>query len=107
MERIVKPVFWTSRAIKDLEKITRFNSKLFGFNKAIAIALEIKKETEIFENIEYDFSEIGSIDESFSHLKRDYRKLLVHHCKITYREGKDKIFINRVFDTRQNPSKNK
>ncbi|MDP2160481.1 MAG: type II toxin-antitoxin system RelE/ParE family toxin [Flavobacterium sp.] len=107
MERIVKPVFWTNRAVKDLEKITRFNSKLYGFKKAIEIALGIKKETEIFENKKYDFSEIGSIDETFSHLKRDYRKLIVHHCKITYREGKDKIFINRVFDTRQNPSKNK
>lgn len=107
MERIVKQVFWTSRAVKDLEKITRFNSKLYGFNKAIEIALRIKKETEILENVNYNFSEIGSIDEVFFYLKRDYRKLIVHHCKITYRDGKDKIYINRVFDTRQNPSKNK
>ncbi|PIZ07101.1 MAG: type II toxin-antitoxin system RelE/ParE family toxin, partial [Flavobacteriaceae bacterium CG_4_10_14_0_8_um_filter_34_31] len=28
-------------------------------------------------------------------------------CKITYREGKTKIFVVRVFDTRQQPSKNK
>jgi plasmid stabilization system protein ParE len=39
----MKPIFWTSRAVKDLEKITRFNASLFGFEKAIAFALEIRK----------------------------------------------------------------
>lgn len=107
MERIIKPVFWTNRAVKDLEKITRFNSQLYGFDKVIKIALELKKLTETLENPYYDFSEIGSVDESFTHLKRNYRKLILHHCKITYREGLDKIYINRVFDTRQNPTKNK
>ncbi len=83
MERIIKPIFWTNRAIKDIEKVTRFNIKLFGFNK------------------------IGSVDEDFTHLKFEYRKLIHHHSKITYRQGKDKIYINRIFDTRQNPIKNK
>jgi plasmid stabilization system protein ParE len=107
LERLIKPVFWTSRATKDLEKITRFNAILYGFKKAVQIALELQKNTEILENPNYDFSEIGSIDTEFSHLKRNYRKLISMHCKITYREGKTKIYINRLFDTRQNPSKNK
>jgi hypothetical protein len=55
----------------------------------------------------FEFSKIGSINEDFTHLKFEYRKLIYHHCKITYREGKDKIYINRIFDTRQNPIKNK
>lgn len=105
MERIIKPVFWTNRAVKDLEKVTRFNSKLFGFSKAVEIAIEIQEGTEILESS--DFNKIGSIDEDFTHLKFEYRKLIHHHCKITYREGKDKIYINRFFDTRQNPNKNK
>ena len=62
MDRITKPVFWTNRAVKDLEKVTRFNSTLFGFNKAIEIAKIIRKSTEILENNQYDFSEIGQID---------------------------------------------
>ena len=107
MEKVIKPVFWTSRAVKDLEKITRFNALLYGFDKAIKIALEIQKTTEILENPANDFSEIGAIDTEFLHLKRNYRKLLNHHCKITYREGNSKIYINRLFDTRQNPQKNK
>lgn len=101
----LKPVFWTARSVKDLEKVTRFNAVLFGFPKAIQIALAIRKHTEILEND--DFKEIDSLDEDFSHLKRDYRKLIYHHCKITYREGTTKFYINRIFDTRQNPNKNK
>ena len=105
MERIIKPVFWTTRAVKDLEKTTRFNSVLFGFSKAIEIALEIRKHTEILETEE--FNKIGSVDEDFAHLARKYSKLIYFHCKITYREGNSKIYINRIFDTRQNPNKNK
>ncbi|HAH55516.1 MAG TPA: type II toxin-antitoxin system RelE/ParE family toxin [Flavobacterium sp.] len=105
MERVIKPVYWTSRAIKDLEKVTKFNAMLHGFKKAIVIATELRQSTEILEN--NNFKEIGSIDEDFAHLKHEYRKLFHYHCKITYREGKTKIYINRVFDTRQNPNKNK
>jgi plasmid stabilization system protein ParE len=107
LERVIKSVFWTSRATKDLEKITRFNAHLYGFKKAIEIALELQKSTEILENRNYDFNQIGAVDTEFTHLKRNYRKLISRHCKITYREGKTKIYINRLFDTRQNPSKNK
>ena len=107
MDRIIKPVFWTTRAIKDLEKVTRFNALLYGFDKAVQIALKLQKGTKILENPKYDFSEIGAVDLEFIHLKRNYRKLIDGHCKITYREGKTKIYINRIFDTRQNPNKNK
>jgi plasmid stabilization system protein ParE len=105
LERIIKPVYWTARAIKDLEKVTRFNAMLYGFKKAIVIATELRKGTEILEN--NNFKEIGTVDEDFVHLKYEYRKLIHNHCKITYREGKTKIYINRIFDTRQNPNKNK
>lgn len=107
MDIITKPVFWTTRAVKDLEKATRFNALLYGFDKAKQIALELQKGTEILENSNYDFSKIGSVDNEFAHLKRNYRKLIDGHFKITYREGKIKIYINRIFDTRQNPNKNK
>ncbi len=101
----IKPVFWTARSVKDLEKVTRFNAELFGFKKAIEFALAIRKHTEVLES--ENFKEIRAIDEGFSHLKREYRKLIHHHCKVTYREGTTKIYINRIFDTRQNPNKNK
>lgn len=106
MDKIIKPVEWTTRATKDLEKTTKFYIDLYGKEKAREIATIIRKKTEILEDEEVDQTKIGSIDEAFNHLKYTYRKLLLEHCKITYREGKNKMYIIRVFDTRQNPKKN-
>lgn len=107
MERIVKPVYFTSRALKDFEKLFRFNCQLYGFIIAREINSKIITHIEILENPLYNFSKIGSIDEEFLHFKRNYRKIIEQQYKITYREGKTKIYINRIFDTRQNPNKNK
>lgn len=103
----MKPVELTKRAIKDLGKIKAFNVNLFGKNKAEKIIDIIFKRIRILENPTTDFSKIGTVDNDFSHLKYHYRKLIEHHCKITYREGNTKIYIVRVFDTRQRPNKNK
>ena len=65
------------------------------------------KYLRILENPDIDLKEIGSIDNRFSHLKNTYRKLILDYYKITYREGKTKMYVVRVFDTRQNPYKNK
>ncbi len=70
------------------------------------IATELRQKIEIFNRLDIDISKSGSIDQVFSHLKHTYRKLNHHHCKITYRVGKSKIYIVRVFDTRQDPKKN-
>jgi len=107
LDVILKPVNWTKRAVTDLEKVTRFNLKLYGANKAIEIATNLRNSTDILESSEIDLTEYGQIDESFLHLKQEYRKLINNHCKITYRIGKSKIYIVRVFDTRQHPNKNK
>lgn len=98
---------WSTRATKDLEKITRFYIDLYGHTKAQKIATELRQSTEILERKDIDTSQIGAIDETFAHLKYSYRKLLNHHCKITYREARTKFYVVRVFDTRQHPNKNK
>ena len=74
--------------------------------KAKEISYKIQEKTLLLENPEYNFKQIGSVDEAFSHLKFTYRKLFEGYCKITYRVSKSKIYIVRVFDTRQSPSKN-
>lgn len=104
--RKVKTVVWSGRATKDLKKITDFYINLYGLSKTKGIITEIRKTTEILEKQDVDTSKIGAIDEAFSHLKYEYRKLLKHHCKITYREGENNFFVVRVFDMRQNPKKN-
>ena len=106
MESIVKPIIWSKRAKKDLEKILFFNATLLGEDKAKKIVFKIFQRTLILENRMVDFKKIGIIDEDFLHLKNEYRKLTEKNYRITYREGKTKIFIVRVFDMRQNPKKN-
>lgn len=107
MDKRVKLVKWTTRATKDLEKTASFYIRLYGFEQARKILTQIRKSTEILESNNLDASQIGAVDNDFSHLKREYRKLIIHHCKITYREGKNNIYVVRVFDTRQHPNKNK
>ena len=97
----------TARSLKDLQKIRVFNDSLYSISKSKEIIDDIFKELEILENFTVDFTEIGAIDEEFIHLKYEYRKLVINHFKITYRKGKRAIYIVRIFDTRQNPSKNK
>ena len=104
---ITKPVIWTPRALKDLKKVSKFNSKIKGREKAIEIAHKIINAPRILENPEYDFQNIGTVDETFSHLKLEYRKIFCEGCKITYREGRTKIYVTRVFDQSQHPRKNK
>lgn len=107
MERIIKPLFWTERTLKDLNRIHSFNSKLSGLSKAMEITAQIVDRVGCLEDTSFDYLHTGAKDEAFLHLKNSYRKLIEGNYKITYREGKNKIYINRIFDTRQSPRKNK
>ena len=107
MEKQSKEIIWTSRAVKDLKKVYNFNIKLQGEEKAFDLILSIISYPDILTDTK--FTDIGSVDEDFKHLKRDYRKLIKGKHKITYRESSDKlkIYINRIFDTRQDSKKNR
>ena len=107
MEKIDKPVFWTIRALGDIGKINVFNEKLFGHEKSFEITERILMKILLLTNPIFDYATTGSADETFSHRKREYRKLIESHYKITYRIGKSKIYITRIFDTRQHPRKNR
>ena len=107
MERIVKPIHLTNRAIKDIVKIKKFNSDLYGEKIAGEIVEGLFAYLEVLENRDYIFSKIGAQDEAFSHLKTKYRKLIINTIKITYRVWRAKMYVVHVFDTRQNPKKNK
>lgn len=98
---------WTSRAKKDLRKVYLFNCELAGEDKAFKLINQIIIRIDMLSDSR--FVQIGSIDEQFSHLRHKYKKLIEGNIKITYRlsESKPVVYINRVFDTRQNPLKNK
>ena len=107
MERINKPLFWTERSLKDLNKIHSFNAKQLGFAKALEITHGIIERIGTLEDTSFDYLQTAAKDEAFLHLRNTYRKFIEGHYKITFREGKTKVYINRIFDTRQNPNKNK
>lgn len=98
---------WTSRAKKDLREIYDFYCEAINEEKAFEIVIAVLKRVDLLSDSK--FARMGSIDEEFKHLKRKYRKLIEKHIKITYRlsESQPIVYINRVFDTRQQPSKNK
>lgn len=98
---------WTSRAKKDLRKVYEFYIELAGEKKAFEIITTLLERIDILSDAKY--VKIGAIDEQFSHLKHQYKKLIEKNIKITYRLSASKpfVYINRIFETRQNPSKNK
>jgi len=101
-----KPIELSKRATKDLTKFKEFCSELYGLQRAEVIADNIFKKLELLQDPNIDLNKLGAIDETFLHLKHTYRKLIIGYCKVTYRIGKSKIYIVRVFDTRQDPKKN-
>jgi len=98
---------WTLRAVRDLRRIYHFHTEQMEEEKAFDLVQLILKKVDVLSDKR--FSGMGAVDEEFRHLKRKYKKLIVKNLKITYRLSKSHpvIFINRVFDTRQNPAKNK
>jgi plasmid stabilization system protein ParE len=96
---------FTSRADKDLKVIKAFYDELYGTEKSLDIVKGLILHLKILVS-EKDFSQIGSLDHQFELYKLVYRKVFYHYLRITYRIGKESIFIVRVFDARQNPKKN-
>ncbi|WP_462316896.1 type II toxin-antitoxin system RelE/ParE family toxin [Marinilabilia sp.] len=97
---------WTNRAKKDLRKVYNFYSETINEDKSIEIITSLLNKIDILTN--EAMVKIGTNDKEFSHLKRNYKKLIEENIKITYRINKQecKVFIVRVFDTRQKATKN-
>jgi hypothetical protein len=100
-------IIWSSRAVKDLQKVYNFNTTVIGEEKSFEFIQLLIKHVDMLADKR--FVEMGVIDEEFKHLKRKYKKLIEGDIKITYRLSTSTpvVYINRIFDTRQNPLKNK
>ena len=97
---------WTSRAKNDLRKVYEFYVELAGEEKAFEIITSIIALVGALSDAR--FVRMGPTDEQFRHLKHQYKKLIDKNVKVTYRLSVSKpvVYINRVFETRQHPSKN-
>lgn len=100
-------IIWTSRAVSDLKKVYHFYAQITSEQKAFDLVLILLERVDSLSDKR--FVKMGATDEEFKHLKKDYKKLIEGNIKITYRFSTSKpiVYINRVFDTRQRPSKNK
>ena len=100
-------IIWTARAVKDLKKVYQFYSEQIGEERAFKIIQHLLDKVDVLSDSR--FVKIGPTDTDFNYLKRNYKKLVVQNIKITYRinPGKSIVFINRVFDMRQHPNKNR
>ena len=93
-------VIWSVRSLRDLDKAHDLLSEdsLPSANRTVETVLERVDQLE-------QFSKSGPVEPSLAHRKKEHRYLVCGHYKIIYRIEKQKVFIIRVFDTRQNPKK--
>ena len=93
-------IIWTKSALNDLDKIINFISKV-SFILAQEVAFRILARARQLK----DFPLSGQIESALQKSKYEYRFILQGHSKLIYRIENKIIYIERIFDTRQNPRK--
>lgn len=94
-------IIWSDLAVKNLKGIFDYYTTKLNRKIAQKIRREILASTkQLIHN-----PESGQIEFYLGKLKQNHRYLFSGNYKIIYRIENDKIFINDVFDVRQNPDK--
>lgn len=96
-----REIVWTKSALADLRSIYLFNISLLGEEKAFKRVELIKIKAEVLRQ-----PIIGSsrfISKRYP--ERNYQKLVIKPYILVFRQIGQVVFINRIFDTRQNPDK--
>lgn len=91
---------WTNTAKDDLYEIYEFLEAILEEN-SFCYRIKIDRKSRYFGK--YPFS--GQKEPLLAGLPKEYRRLIEGKYKIIYHVGNDKIYINRVFDSRKDPSK--
>ncbi|MES2139639.1 MAG: type II toxin-antitoxin system RelE/ParE family toxin [Bacteroidota bacterium] len=93
----------TQKAEEGLKEIYQYYKR----EASITIARRIKDS--ILERIKIlkDYKELGPIDEHLKFLNLSHRKLTEGNYKIVYRIEKNIIYITDIFDSQQDPDKQK
>ena len=96
-----KEVVWTDLAKQDLREAYEFNIRLMGEENAFRLIENLILKTEVlYHPISGGTRYISQKTPEIIH-----QKLVEGHFIIIYRNDRNIYYINRVFDTRQNPSK--
>ncbi|HMP99652.1 MAG TPA: type II toxin-antitoxin system RelE/ParE family toxin [Cyclobacteriaceae bacterium] len=98
---MAKEVIWTAQAKSDLQKIYEFNSPILGEEKSFELIKSILEKTELL------YGELTGGTRYISKLNPEiaYQKLILGNYIIIFRRAEEVIYVNKIFDARQNPSK--
>ncbi len=94
-------IIWTVSSKEDLYNIYTQLSMQLTEEKAFEVLNRIMHRVEILASMPL----IGQKEPLLAKLKGDYRRIIEGHYKIIYNFNSDTVYINRVFDSRQNPKK--
>ena len=96
-----REIVWTKIALVNTRKIHRFYIKTANKEVADKIVRQIFNYVKSLNHSSF----IGQSEGLLNFLNKDYRYIVLDHCKIIYKVEKNIVYITHVFDTRQNPKK--
>lgn len=96
-----KKIIWTAQAKGDLRKVYSFNTLVLDEKSAFKLIEDIIKKTEgLSKTISGGTRYLSDLNPNIP-----YQKLIFKHYLIIYRLEENSVFINKIFDSRQNPKK--
>jgi toxin ParE1/3/4 len=101
MGRKIEKIIWTNPSVDDLSEIFLFLEITINIEKAEEIT------TKLYQRVDdlFDFPEMGTIAYDRHDMKSQYRYLVEKPYKILYSVLNDIVYIEAVYDTRQDPMK--
>lgn len=96
-----REVVWTRAALGDLHDIYEFNIPLQGEEKAFELIEYIRQKADVL------YQPIMGSTRFLSrrHPERNYQKLVITPYILIFRQIGEVVFVNRIFDSRQDPGK--
>ena len=95
----IEKIIWTNPAIDDLSEIFLFLEVTINTDKAEEITTKLYKRVDDL----LKFSEMGTISYDRYGIKSDYRYLVEKPYKIIYSVINNIVYIETIYDTRQDP----
>jgi plasmid stabilization system protein ParE len=94
-------IIWTMKSKSDLKQIYTQLCTQIPEEKVFEVVQRIITKVDMLA----EMPEMGQRETLLAKLKKVYRRLVESHYKIIYNFTDDTIYINRIFDSRQNPNK--
>ena len=95
----IEKIVWTNPAVEDLSEIFLFLEITINVDKAEEIT------TKLYQRVDdlFSFPEMGTIAYDRHDMKSEYRYLVEKPYKILYSFSDNIVYIETVYDTRQDP----